>query len=432
MIGRWPHAAEAVAVAAALGAWLVVPVPRPLAAVLVAGALLVRSLPLLLAGVLLGVGALAAAALAPLGVATSGPVEGTVVVVGSPRSFGSGAAVDVRLGSGERVELVGHGRAGRRLGAAALGDRLTIHGVRRPVDPAERRWTMPRHVAGSVEVEHVIERRPGRGVFALANGIHGLLDRGARSLDDDRRALFLGMTIGDDAGQTDAQRAAFRASGLQHLLVVSGANVAFLLAAAHPLLSRASGPVRLVAVVGLLVVFAVVTRMEPSVLRAVAMATVATWSSVSGRPTDGVRRLALAVTALLVVDPLLIRSAGFQLSVAASAGILLLAGPLGRRLPGPGPLRAALSTTVAAQVGVFPVAALRFDGVPVVSIVANLAAGPAAGPVMVWGSTAGLAAGVLPDPVAALIHVPTGLLVGWVDAVARTTAAWDGPVIDPW
>src|SRR5206468_3277949 len=53
---------------------------------------------------------------------------------------------------------------------------------------------------------------------------------------------------------------------------------------------------------------------------------------------------------------------------------------------------------------------------------ANLLAVPAAGPVMVWGMTAGVAAGFLPAPAATVLHLPTRVLVGWIAGVAGVAA----------
>src|SRR5205085_6821192 len=97
------------------------------------------------------------------------------------------------------------------------------------------------------------------------------------------------------------------------------------------------------------------TRGGPSVLRAEAMAGLALLASTMGRPVSGVRILALAVAGLLLIDPLLVGSLGFLLSVGASAGILLLSKPITALLPGPRPLAEALGVTLAAQVGVAPV-----------------------------------------------------------------------------
>src|SRR5438309_2443488 len=114
----------------------------------------------------------------------------------------------------------------------------------------------------------------------------------------------------------------------------------------------------------------------------------------AGRPSSTVRLLALAVTGLLVIDPLLVHSVGFLLSVGACTGIAVLARPLADALPGPRALTAPLAVTMAAQLGVAPVLVPVFGGVPVASLPANLLAVPAAAPVMIWGVAGGLPAGL--------------------------------------
>jgi competence protein ComEC len=127
---------------------------------------------------------------------------------------------------------------------------------------------------------------------------------------------------------------------------------------------------------------------------------------------------------LLLLDPMLVRSVGFLLSVGACAGIAMLARPIARRVPGPRLLADAIGVTAAAQVGVAPVLVPVFGPLPLAALPANLLAVPAAAPIMVWGMTAGFVAGVLPTALAAVVHLPTGLLVAWVALVARVFADW--------
>ncbi|HEY5886477.1 MAG TPA: ComEC/Rec2 family competence protein, partial [Acidimicrobiales bacterium] len=100
----------------------------------------------------------------------------------------------------------------------------------------------------------------------------------------------------------------------------------------------------------------------------------------------------------------------------------MLAGRLEPRLPGPAALRESAAVTLAAQVAVAPLLATVFGGVPLVSVPANLLAGPAAGFVMVWGLLAGPVAGFVPA-VAPVLHIPTGMALAWLDLVARGAAA---------
>jgi competence protein ComEC len=257
------------------------------------------------------------------------------------------------------------------------------------------------------------------------------LARGAAPLGPVDRSLFLGLVIGDDRDEPPALVDDFRRSGLGHLTAVSGQNVAFLLAVATPLLRRCRPGWRWTLTLALLAWFAALTRFEPSVLRATVMAGLAATSFVLGRSASPVRLLALAVTVLVLVDPLLVWSPGFWLSVSATAGIVLLARRLAIAIPGPRWLALAAAVTLSAQVGVAPVAWTVFGREAVWALPANLLAEPVAAFVMTYGLPAGLLAGLLPGPLAAVLHGPTLFSLRWIRLVAATAAQGDWPWARP-
>ena len=92
----------------------------------------------------------------------------------------------------------------------------------------------------------------------------------------------------------------------------------------RPVLTRLRWRARLPATLAVLGGFALLVRFEPSVLRAGGHGRGGHLAAALGRPAAGIRILGLAVTALVLVDPLLVRSVGFGLSVGASAAILVL------------------------------------------------------------------------------------------------------------
>src|SRR4029077_988121 len=151
----------------------------------------------------------------------------------------------------------------------------------------------------------------------------------------------------------------FRTSGLTHLVAVSGANVAIVLAAAllaarwGGLRARAVPAAGLVAVLG----FLVLARPEPSVLRATVCGVVAVVALGRGGRAAGLSALCAAVVVLLLSDPGLGRSYGFALSVLAPAGLLVLAPPWRQRLAQhlPPVVADALAVPAAAQVACAPV-----------------------------------------------------------------------------
>ena len=114
-----------------------------------------------------------------------------------------------------------------------------------------------------------------------------------------------------------------------------GRTSRLLLTLAAPLLRRLRLDTRLAVTLGLVAFFALLTRFEPSVLRACTMATVTATATALGRHVSPVRALGLAVTALVLVDPLVVHLLGFQLSVAACFAIAVVAPRLAGALPGP-------------------------------------------------------------------------------------------------
>ena len=412
-----PYAAVAGAV---LGAWLLVGVPLAVAVIL-AAVCLWRPSPLLVFVVFAAfAGFFGAQAVDGLADPPEGPVEGWMRLLDDPKPLGThGIRVTVRH-LDTRMEARAYGAVAARLDDALAGERVHMSGTARSAASDWHRW---RHVAAVVNVHALGDRAQAAPLAAFTNRVRRLLEQGARSLSDDSRAMFTGMVYGDDRHQSARLYDDFRAAGLGHLLVVSGQNVAFVLALASPMAARARPGVRLLILLVLLTVFAVLTRFEPSVLRAVTMAGVAVTSASLGRPETGRRTLAWAVAAVVVADPFLVRVLAFQLSVCATCGLLWITPALTEMLPGPRPLRLAAATTAGAQLAVMPLLVAVFGAVPVASLPANVIAGPASAPVMMWGLTGGLGAGLVGGPVAWLIHRPTAALLWWVRSVASAAAA---------
>ena len=413
--------AVTLAVTVAAGAWWHHPVPLALAVAVSAIALgLRRPALVVLAGFALA-SCLGARSMAGMGPAPSGSFAGRVTLVADPEPEPFGAKVDVRVGS-RRLELWATDGAAGAVSHALAGERLWVEGRTHPPRPGSP-WLVPRHVVGRLEVDRAEAIDGGSWPWQAANRFRRLLGRGAEAIPEPSRSLYGGFVLGDDRGQPAEIVDDFRGAGLTHLLVVSGENVAFVLVLAAPLVRRLPLTGRWAVTIAVIVGFGVITRFEPSVLRASAMAALAASASLLGRPAATLRLLALATAGLLLVDPLLVRSVGFQLSVAASVGIALLATPIADRIPGPGSLAEALGVTIAAQLGVAPVLVPQFGGLPVVAVVANVLAVPLAGLVTTWGLPAGIVAGAFGGRVAWVVHLPTQACVWWVAGVARIAAA---------
>ena len=413
--------AVVLAVAAVLGAWGHRPVPLAVGVGAVLVAVAVRRPMVLMLGAFLLASSLSVRSFDGAVPAESGTYSGTVTLLSDPKETPYGVRVDVRVGH-KRYELNASQSAAGAVSRSLAGERLVVEGRLRP-RPDDMPWLIPRHVVGRLTVTHAERLDGGSAPWRAANRFRRLLGDGSEVMDRPTRSLYGGFVLGDDRGQTPELVDDFRGAGLTHLLVVSGQNVAFMMVLAGPVIRRQNLAGRWLVTMAIIGAFAVLTRFEPSVLRASAMAAIAVTATVAGRPSGTLRTLSLAVTVLVLIDPLLVWSVAFQLSTAASAGIAVFAPRISRALWGPRWWRDALGVTLAAQLGVAPVLVPRFGGLPVVSIVSNLLAVPVAGLVTTWGLPAGVVAGVLGDPVAGWVHLPTRLMIGWVAGVARISAA---------
>ena len=412
----------ALAAAVTVGAWAARPFPLLLAAALVAGALSVRQPAVVCIAALVlasGLGARSEAGMSP--VVRTQLVAAEVTLLADPVPRGPGVTAIGRLGR-RHVQLAAYGRAARSLRARLAGERVVVNGELEPLRGVTRPRLAARHVSARVTVASVGDWYPGNALSGGANRVRRALIDGARSMPAQDRALFTGFVIGDDRDEPADLVDDFRRSGLSHLTAVSGENVAFVLVAAAPILRRLGLRARWLATIGLVVWFAMLTRFEPSVLRAAAMAALAATASFLARPASGRRLLALAITVCTLLDPFLVRSVGWWLSVGATVGLVLFAAPLAQRLPGPRWLAEPMATTLAAQLGVAPVTMAVFGAMPLAALPANLLAVPAAGPVMVWGLPVGIVAGLVPAPVARIAHLPTLVLVRWIEVIARVGA----------
>ncbi|MGQ0825407.1 MAG: ComEC/Rec2 family competence protein [Actinomycetota bacterium] len=351
-------------------------------------------------------------------------VRGTLVTDPGGSRFRAEALV--RIDGHNRVVVArADGTAANRLRVLAAGDRVELAGRIAPLGgdrfDARYRW---RHAIGRIDAAHVRDfASPRNGLYWSANALRTVAARGMRPLSPTARALLAGLLFGDTRAVPEPVTDAYRGAGLSHLLAVSGANVAFALALVGPLLRRLPLGARSVVALGTVLGFAAVTRFEPSVLRASALAAVGVLSALAGRPTARLRALVLAVIALLLVDPFLVHSVGFQLSAAASAGIALLAAPFAARLRGPASIREPLAVSLAAQVGVTPLLLATFDRVPLVTPLTNLAAAPAADLLGAFGLPSTLLSGLVP-PLGAVLQPANAALVGWVTGCAHAGAAF--------
>ena len=336
--------------------------------------------------------------------ASNAPFRGYARMVEDPVAKFGGTQVVLEI-EGKRYLALAHSVAGRRLQAGEAGNIVRIEGNRAPLPSASSMRYASRHIIGTFTVEFVDERIfPTSPLFRSANKTRATMLRAAQLMPREDAALFMGLVIGDDRAQPRDMIASFRKSGLSHLTAVSGQNVAFVLTVFGVYINRARTWWRLGLTLFLLAWFVVMTRAEPSVLRAAMMATMSAVAFARGRDLSARQALTYSIVVLLAIDPLLILSIGMWMSSFATCGLIFVTPRLKKYLHGPKWIHEPLATTLGAQLGVMPISLLVFSSAPAISLATNLLAVPVAGFVMLVGLPIAFICGLLITLIGPAVH----------------------------
>lgn len=277
----------------------------------------------------------------------------------------------------------------------------------------------------------ILGRHRGNPVLAAAFGLRARWAASIRSAFSERDAgLLRSFLLGQRVALDETLNTAFVETGTIHLLVVSGFNVG-LVAVLLELLFRWVGLPwrgRLVLSALSLGVYAIVTGLQPPVVRAMIMAWIVLGALAMDRVVSWYNTLAAAALAICWVNPTQLFDPGFQLSFGAVWSLLVFSGRWSAWLePHLGWLRPvwarryiamSLGATSAIWVGLSPVLAWYFHLVAPVSMLANVLIAPLVS-LLVSVGTATLMAAALIDRVLRVCHGPFAVLL---EAIVRCVA----------
>ncbi len=257
-----------------------------------------------------------------------------------------------------------------------------------------------------------LERGRGNPIRAF---IYRLADRGQAVLQalfpSPESDLLAGILLGREQGLSPDLQEAFRRTGATHIIAISGFNIAILsglfAAVFTQLLGRRGGALAAVAAIS---GYTILVGADAAVVRAAVMGAVGVLGGLFGRRQNGLNSIGIAALGMALWDPNLPWDVGFQLSLAATLGLVLYAQPLtegfvrlaGRWLPEAwamklaGPVGEFFLFTLAAQAMTLPIMALHFGGVSWLALLANPLILPPQPLVMILGGLAMLGGMLLP------------------------------------
>lgn len=306
------------------------------------------------------------------------------------------------------------------------GDELLLHG--RLITPSRlgtfdyRAYLAHRGVYSLMRYPRVQLLRPHQGQPAVA-ALYSLKDRLRGIIEDIWPAPYAGllsaMLLGDERGIPGRLEDALRASGTSHIVVISGWNVTLLAGLVTAMLAPVVGRRRataaaLTAVAG----YTALVGFDPPVVRAAIMGGLSLFALLAGRRSTALHSLALAALLMTMIQPFVLWHLGFQLSFAATLGLITLypllwrgwqrlrekLGQAGRRSPFRA-LEEIVLVTLAAQFWTLPILLYQTGQLSLATLPANVLVLPAQPPLLGLGALATLAGAV---------WIPLGQVLGWL------------------
>ncbi len=341
------------------------------------------------------------------------------------------------------------------------GDTLRLSGTLERPDPIGdfdyAAWLESQGIAGVMWAKDAETIAVGGGHWTTAtlHRIRGSLASALqRSIRAPESSLAQALLLGIRSELPSSVKASFRTAGMSHLLAISGLHVGIVLALALGVGAAALGsgnPLAILCAMVTIWAYAVVSGLDPPVVRAAIMGSLALAQGLTGRGMRGLTALVLAAGVMVCVDPTLLGSLSFQLSFTAMAGVIiglpLIAMLTGAIAPLSGGssagatrwFRHVLTLLIASVVisttttlATVPLIAMHFGEIPLMSVPATILAMPAM-PVALVGAAATAALGVvspwLGEPFGLLTWVPLTWIIRVAEAMppAMAPSGWLTP-----
>lgn len=244
----------------------------------------------------------------------------------------------------------------------------------------------------------VVEKEQGDyGVFFHAAGFvrERVIEAFNHYLPPDEAGLLLGIVLGISSNMSKDIKLAFQSTGVTHVVAASGMNVTLLAGFLLPIFLRFFRRQHALLITILCLFFyALISGLSASIVRATLMASISFVGLMVGRQRTAFISFFLTGSGMILLSPSIISDIGFQLSFAATAGMLIVSPllPSFSRLPLLRLVEDDLRTTIAAQITTLPLILMYFHTLGIFSILVNTLVLWTIAPLMVVGSLASLLA----------------------------------------
>lgn len=223
-----------------------------------------------------------------------------------------------------RVLLFASGENSSTLSSFKVGDKFEAQGYFSELGEYES-YLKKEHVVGKFTIEKVIQVKSSSNFLEnISTYAREQVTTGCSRLSTASIGICEGLLIGEKSHISKSTYDKYKSAQLTHLLVASGANIVFILAFLSPVLNRMRLRPKFMCMCALAVFYCILTRFEPSILRATVMVCVPSIGRIRGYRLNQYKIFMFSIAFCLLIDPFLIYRVGFWLSSAATAGLYFL------------------------------------------------------------------------------------------------------------
>lgn len=236
-----------------------------------------------------------------------------------------------------------------------------------------RKYYAARGLSGSLTAKKLVSMVPGNTPLPWVIRQH--VQEMLTAWDPKWTGILVGILFGDSSGIPNAMLERYRITGVLHVFAASGSNVAFVLGIFLAVFGFLPKNARSGLTSVALIFYAELCGASAPIMRATVMGVAALLGSLGQGRVSSLRWLLLTGMILFAWNPLLLSDIGFQLSFAATLGIIALTPRFVNLRPFkkiPKAIRLALGTTLAAQASTLPLMVSAFHRLSLIGIVANL------------------------------------------------------------
>ncbi len=237
-------------------------------------------------------------------------------------------------------------------------------------------------------------------------------------LPEPNASLVNGMLFGEDVSKQLVFYENIKRSGLLHLVVLSGSNISILGAMTGSILSFLPKKLAIIANLCLIAGFVCFVGVEAPILRAAIMAACMSLAIFFERKTLSIYALFVSALIMSMITPQLVASVSFQLSFAATLGIILFS----TNSPSQPIFIKEIKPSLAAFAFTSPIIWFYFQEISFVSPISNVLVGWIIAPIMLVGFITlflALLFPVMATPLFYLLEALTDYLVLIINETAR-------------